>query len=62
MKEMSRRSFLRAGTAATAALAMSPVDLLAKAKATKKKNTNGKIKILGVGVGGRGHEGMKGDT
>ena len=31
MKEMSRRSFLRAGTAATAALAMSPVDLLAKA-------------------------------
>ncbi len=44
---MSRRSFLRAGTAATAALAMSPVDLLAKAKATKKKTTNGKIKILG---------------
>ena len=59
---MSRRSFLRAGTAATAALAMSPVDLLAKAKATKKKNTNGKIKILGVGVGGRGHADINGVT
>ena len=54
MKEMSRRSFLKAGTAATAALALSPSDLLAKAKAKKNVNT-GKIKLLGVGVGGRGH-------
>ena len=36
MKEMSRRSFLKAGTAATAALALTPSELLAKAKANKK--------------------------
>ena len=51
---MSRRSFLKAGTAATAALAMAPVDVLGKAKA-KKNVPTGKIKLLAVGVGGRGH-------
>ena len=61
MKEMSRRSFLKAGTAATAALALSPSDLLAKAKASKKAPT-GKIKLLGVGVGGRGHADINGVT
>ena len=61
MKEMSRRSFLKAGTAATAALALTPSDLLAKAKASKKTPT-GKIKLLGVGVGGRGHADINGVT
>ena len=37
MEKMSRRSFLKAGTAATAALAMTPTEMLAKAKNTKKK-------------------------
>ena len=62
MKEMSRRSFLKAGTAATAALALTPSDLLAKAKASKKNAPTGKIKLLGVGVGGRGHADINGVT
>ena len=45
MKEMSRRSFLKAGTAATAALALTPSELLAKAKASKKNAPTGKIKL-----------------
>ena len=56
MEKMSRRSFLKAGTAATAALAMTPTEMLAKAKNTKKKaGKTGKVKLLGVGIGGRGH-------
>ena len=62
MKEMSRRSFLKAGTAATAALAMAPTDVLGKAKTTKKNVQTGKIKLLGVGVGGRGHADINGVT
>ena len=58
---MSRRSFLKAGTAATAALAMAPVDVLGKAKA-KKNVPTGKIKLLAVGVGGRGHADINGVT
>ena len=58
---MSRRSFLKAGTAATAALAMAPADVLGKAKSKKKAQT-GKIKILAVGVGGRGHAVINGIT
>ncbi|MBR4517111.1 MAG: twin-arginine translocation signal domain-containing protein, partial [Bacteroidaceae bacterium] len=58
---MSRRSFLKAGTAATAALAMAPADVLGKAKAKKNVQT-GKIKLLGVGVGGRGHADINGVT
>ncbi len=61
MKDMSRRSFLKAGTAATAALAMAPADVLGKAKSKKKAQT-GKIKILAVGVGGRGHAVINGIT
>ncbi|MBP5630960.1 MAG: twin-arginine translocation signal domain-containing protein, partial [Bacteroidaceae bacterium] len=53
MKDMSRRSFLKAGTAATAALARAPTDVLGKAKASKKPAQTGKIKLLGGGVGGR---------
>lgn len=60
---MSRRSFLKAGTAATAALAMTPTEMLAKAKNTKKKaGKTGKIKLLGVGIGGRGHSDLNGVT
>ena len=62
MKDMSRRSFLKAGTAATAALAMAPTDVLGKAKAAKKPAATGKIKLLGVGVGGRGHADINGVT
>lgn len=59
---MSRRSFLKAGTLATAALAMAPADTLAakgKKKAAAKKT---KLKILGVGIGGRGHAVINGCT
>ena len=62
MKDMSRRSFLKAGTAATAALAMAPADVLGKAKNAKKPAQTGKIKLLGVGVGGRGHADINGVT
>lgn len=63
MEKMSRRSFLKAGTAATAALAMTPTEMLAKAKNTKKKaGKTGKIKLLGVGIGGRGHADINGVT
>ena len=37
MEKMSRRSFLKAGTAATAALAMTPTEMLAKAKKHKEE-------------------------
>ena len=39
MKEMSSRSFLKAGTAATAALAMAPTDVLGKAETLKRVKT-----------------------
>ena len=54
-KEISRRSFLKTGTAAAIGLSMAP-DMLAK---KKKKDAaplpmDRKLKILGVGIGGRG--------
>ena len=59
MEEMSRRSFLKAGTAATAALAMTPSDVLGKS--SKKKVEKKKVlKLLGVGIGGRGHADING--
>ena len=59
MEKMSRRTFLKAGTVATAALAVAPADTLAKSKksATPKKKI---LKVLGVGVGGRGHNDING--
>jgi len=64
MSEMSRRSFLKAGTAAAVGLAMaSPKDLLAADKQDSKKKTpkpkTDKLKILGVGIGGRGSADLK---
>ena len=57
---MSRRSFLKAGTAATAALAMTPSEVLAAQASKKKAKTPTKLKLLGVGVGGRGHADING--
>ena len=54
-KEISRRSFLKTGTAAAIGLSVAP-EMLAKKK--KKDEAplplNRKLKILGVGIGGRG--------
>ena len=55
-KEMSRRSFLKTGTAAAMGLAMTPSSMFAASNSKKKKKAakDGKLKILGVGIGGRG--------
>ncbi|MCF0187469.1 MAG: Gfo/Idh/MocA family oxidoreductase, partial [Bacteroidaceae bacterium] len=50
---MSRRSFLKAGAVAAAALTASPAEVLA-AKAGPATVNAGKLKLLLVGVGGRG--------
>ena len=60
MEKMSRRSFIKAGTAATAALAMSPADVLAKKSKKKAAAKKTKLKLLGVGIGGRGHSVING--
>ena len=60
-KEMSRRSFLKAGTAAAIGLSMTPGSMFAGVDAKKKKNAkDGKLKILGVGIGGRGGAVLRG--
>lgn len=60
---MSRRSFLKAGAAAAAGLAMaSPKDLLAAAPSAAPAAPaakTGKLKILGVGIGGRGSSDLR---
>ena len=60
---MSRRSFLKAGAAAAAGLAMaSPKDLLAatpSAATAAPAAKTGKLKILGVGIGGRGSSDLR---
>ena len=55
-KIMTRRSFLKTGTAAAIGLSVVPDTVLGK---SKKKNAapapmDRKLKILGVGIGGRG--------
>jgi len=58
-KELSRREFLKVGSAAAAGLALAP-ELLAKApKKAAPKPLDRKLKILGVGVGGRGAADLK---
>ena len=60
-KEISRRSFLKAGTAAAVGLSMAP-GMMAKKK-NKAEDTaplNRKLKILAVGIGGRGSSVLKG--
>ena len=61
-KEMSRRSFLKAGTAAAIGLSMTPGSMFAGVDAKKKKKgaKDGKLKILGVGIGGRGAAVLRG--
>ena len=62
-KEFSRRSFLKMGTTAAAAMAVSPSLLMGKEKKVKKaapQPLDRKLKILGVGIGGRGASVLKG--
>ena len=60
-KEISRRSFLKTGTAAAVGLSMAPG--MFAAPASKKKAVpapmDRKLKILGVGIGGRGAADLK---
>ena len=60
-KEISRRSFLKTGTAAAIGLSMAP-EMLAKKK--KKDEAplpmDRKLKILAVGIGGRGSSVLRG--
>jgi len=51
--EISRRSFLKTGTAAAIGLSVAPSDVFAKAK-KKPVAPSDKLNIIGVGVGGRG--------
>lgn len=54
MKELSRRSFLKAGSVAAAALSMNPGSVLGKEHDSVEAPMDRKLKILGVGIGGRG--------
>ena len=53
-KELSRRSFLKAGTAAAVGLAVAPKSVFAKAKDVPPPPMDRKLKVLAVGIGGRG--------
>ena len=58
-KEMSRRSFLKTGTAVAAGIAVAPNIIIAGEKTPKKEKKkkvapSDKLNILGVGIGGRG--------
>ena len=62
MADISRRDFLKKGSAALAGMIATPTilqasvlnDLAEKKKKTGKKPGDGKLNILGVGIGGRG--------
>ena len=53
-KEISRRSFLKTGTAAALGLSMMPGKVFAKNENEAPAPLDRKLKILGVGIGGRG--------
>ena len=57
--EMSRRSFLKTGTAAAVSLSIAPTSVLGKAPAKKKVAPSDKLNIIGVGIGGRGASDLK---
>lgn len=57
---MSRRSFLKTGTVAAAAMVLTPDEVLAKQKKSAPKPMDRKLKLLGVGIGGRGHAVLNG--
>jgi hypothetical protein len=56
---MSRRSFLKAGTAAAIGLTMATDNMFAKAK-KKTVAPSDKLNIIGVGIGGRGASDLRG--
>ncbi len=62
-KEISRRSFLKTGTAVAAGMVVAPNIIMAGAPASQKKKKQSteprKLKILGVGIGGRGASDLK---
>ena len=53
-KELSRRSFLKAGALAAVGLSMAPESILAKGQNVPPPPLDRKLKVLGVGIGGRG--------
>ena len=57
--EMSRRSFLKAGTAAAIGLTLATDNMFAKAK-KKTVAPSDKLNIIGVGIGGRGASDLRG--
>ena len=60
-KEISRRSFLKTGTAAAIGLSMIPGKVFAKeGEKVAPAPLNRKLKILGVGIGGRGASVLRG--
>ena len=59
-KEISRRSFLKTGTAAAIGLSMMPGKVFAKNEKAAPAPLNRKLKILGVGIGGRGSSVLRG--
>ncbi len=58
-KEISRRSFLKAGAAAAVGLSMAPADAFGKAAQKKKVAPSDKLNILAVGIGGMGNGNLK---
>ncbi len=57
-KEMSRRTFLKAGTAAAVGLTVAPSTILGKVQGHAAAPSD-RLNILGVGVGGRGFADLK---
>lgn len=57
-EEISRRDFLKKGTAAAVGLTIVPSAVLGKAR-SKKKAPSDKLNILGVGIGGRGSANLR---
>ncbi|MBR1574860.1 MAG: Gfo/Idh/MocA family oxidoreductase [Bacteroidales bacterium] len=57
--EISRRTFLKAGTAAAIGLTMAPDSMLGKSK-KKTVAPSDKLNIIGVGIGGRGASDLRG--
>ena len=53
-KELSRRTFLKAGTLAAVGLSVAPKSILAKGQNVPPPPLDRKLKVLGVGIGGRG--------
>ena len=59
-KDISRRSFLKTGTAAALGLSMIPGKVFADSEKRAPAPLNRKLKILGVGIGGRGASVLRG--